>query len=77
MFFAQLYYVNYQPQNILIQAENERIAMAAAKKFAAMNGGELDRGWPGTRGHGVGLVADFRPTREQAKKFPIIQAVVR
>jgi hypothetical protein len=73
VFMAELFYVNYQPQAILIQADDVTIAMAAAYKFAAMNGGALDKRWPGTKGWGVGLSV-CEPSARQLRKFRMIRA---
>lgn len=74
-FMAQLFYVNYQPETFLVNAESRTAASAAMKKVAASRGGQLDAGWPGTYGTGV-AVAPFAHTPQALRKFRLVNVTV-
>lgn len=75
-FLAQLFYRNYQPETFILVADTPAVAMAGAKKLAAQRGGSLDKGWPGTMGHGVGLV-EHVPTARDRRKFKAIKVTAK
>lgn len=76
-YLAQLFYINFQPEVVIIYAESGRIARAAARKVAAGRGGALDKAWPGTNGHGIGLVRNYQPTKAELKKWPAVKATLK